>query len=82
MLCSRVWTESRPRVELDNRARDSRLHLERLQRLFLPVAETAPAKIIPFDRPRSGRTRAPAPLHRPTGAREAGVVKVRQGRSA
>lgn len=85
MLCSGIWKDSVPRVELDNRARDSRLRFERLQRLFLPVAETAPVRIIPFSRPhggsRSDRARTPASRHLPAGAREAGGTKARQGRS-
>jgi hypothetical protein len=86
MLCGRIWTESVPRAELDDRARDSRLRFERLQRLFLPVAETAPAGIIRFSRPgggsRSGRTPAPVSERLPAGARKAEGIRVRQSRPA
>jgi hypothetical protein len=60
MLCSGIGTQSVPRAELDDRARDSRLRFERLQRLFLPVGETARARIIPFSRPGGGLPR-PSP---------------------
>lgn len=35
-----LWSNSVPRVELDHRARDARLRLERLERLLVPRAVT------------------------------------------
>ena len=43
MLKVEVWNKSVPRVELDQRARDARLRLERTEELLVPrVAVTAP----------------------------------------
>ena len=43
MLKVGVWNKSVPRVELDQRARDARLQLERMEQLLVPrVAVTAP----------------------------------------
>ncbi len=43
MLKVEVWNKSVPRVELDQRARDARLQLERMEKLLVPrVVVTAP----------------------------------------
>jgi hypothetical protein len=43
MLKVAVWNKSVPRVELDQRSRDARLQLERMEQLLVPrVAVTAP----------------------------------------
>ena len=43
MLKVAVWNKSVPRVELDQRARDARLRLERTEQLLVPrVAVAAP----------------------------------------
>ena len=36
-----LWNRSVPRVELDQRARDARLRLERIERLLVPRATVA-----------------------------------------
>jgi hypothetical protein len=38
MLRAKLWNESVPRVELDERAREARLRLERIERQLLPRA--------------------------------------------
>ena len=38
MLKVEVWNKSVPRIELDQRARDARLRLERMEQLFVPRA--------------------------------------------
>jgi hypothetical protein len=38
MLKANLWSESVPRVELDRRAREARLRLERIERLLMPRA--------------------------------------------
>jgi hypothetical protein len=38
MLRTKLWNESVPRVELDERAREARLRLERIERQLLPRA--------------------------------------------
>ena len=38
MLRTNLWNESVPRVELDQRARDARLRLERIERQLVPRA--------------------------------------------
>ena len=38
MLRAKVWTRSVPRVELDQRVRDARLRLERVEWLLVPRA--------------------------------------------
>jgi hypothetical protein len=38
MLKANVWSKSVPRVELDQRAREARLRLERIERLLVPSA--------------------------------------------
>jgi len=38
MLKANLWSESAPRVELDRRAREARLRLERIERLLMPRA--------------------------------------------
>jgi hypothetical protein len=38
MLKDTLWSQSVPRVELDQRARDARLRLERIERLLAPRA--------------------------------------------
>jgi hypothetical protein len=38
MLRAKLWNESVPRVELDQRAREARLRLERIERQLLPRA--------------------------------------------
>ena len=38
MLKVDLWNKSVPRVELDQRARDARLQLERIERLLVPAA--------------------------------------------
>jgi hypothetical protein len=38
MLKETLWSKSVPQVELDQRARDARLQLERIERLLVPRA--------------------------------------------
>jgi hypothetical protein len=38
MLKETLWSQSVPRIELDQRARDARLRLERIERLLVPRA--------------------------------------------
>jgi hypothetical protein len=40
MLRAKLWNKSVPRVELDQRAREARLRLERIERQLLPRALT------------------------------------------
>ncbi len=40
-----LWSGSVPRVELDQRSRDARLELERLERLFLPCAAATHSRL-------------------------------------
>ena len=41
MARRKLWSNSVPRVELDHRARDARIRLFRIERLFLPRAPMA-----------------------------------------
>jgi len=69
MLKVAVWNKSVPRVELDQRARDAHLRLERTEQLLVPrVAVTAPwfrriLCLLGFGEPgygsRTGRIRRP-----------------------
>jgi hypothetical protein len=69
MLKVAVWNKSVPLVELDQRARDSRLQLERMEQLLVPrIAVTAPwfRRVLylfafgePGDGPRAGQMREP-----------------------
>ena len=61
MLRANLWNKSVSRVELDQRARDARLRLERIERLLVLRAAAKPSEIwllIPnrnFDDPRFAR---------------------------
>jgi hypothetical protein len=41
MARRKLWSNSVPRVELDHRARDARVRLVRIERLFVPCAAVA-----------------------------------------
>ena len=45
-----LWSQSVPRVELDQRSREARLRLERIERLFVPRAcsDAFPAPAAPW----------------------------------
>jgi hypothetical protein len=69
MLRTYPWSKSVPRVELDQRARDARLRLERSERLLVPRAamtDSWPRRVLCFisvgiqgGEPPDGRTRGP-----------------------
>ena len=69
MLRANLWNKSVPRVELDQRARDARLRLERIERLLVPRAAVTASWLrrvlcrfsfgIYGDRSRGNRTRGP-----------------------
>jgi hypothetical protein len=42
MLKANLWSKSAPRVELDRRARETRLRLEQIERLLVPRAAMTP----------------------------------------
>lgn len=75
MLKANLWNKSMPRVELDQRARDARLRLERIERLLVPrAAVTEPwlrRVLWPFsfgiygDSSRGNQTRGPLSNRRP-----------------
>ena len=75
MLKVDLWNKSVPRVEFDQRARDARLRLERIERLLVPrAAVTAPwfRRVVclfsfgePGDGSRAGRIRGPLSDRRP-----------------
>jgi hypothetical protein len=70
-----LWNKSVPRVELDQRARDARLRLERIERLLVPRAAVTASWLrrvlcrfsfgIYGDRSRGNRTRGPLSNRRP-----------------
>ena len=45
MLRTNVWSQSVPRVELDQRSREARLRLERIERLLIPGAAERQSRI-------------------------------------
>ena len=51
-----LWNKSVPRVELDHRARDTRLQLVRVERLVVPRASMAGSWLSPFVRLLGSRT--------------------------
>lgn len=71
MLKENLWSQSVPRVELDQRARDARLRLEQIERLLvLGAAVTGPSLrrvlyLFGFARPGEGwrASRTPGPLN-------------------
>jgi hypothetical protein len=69
MLRAKLWNESVPRVELDERAREARLRLERIERQLLPrAAVTRPlfsGGVYP-GASRESRTRWPLSNRRPS----------------
>jgi hypothetical protein len=73
MLKANRWSNSVPRAELEQRARDARLRLERLERLLVPRAlVTEPRRrrilcLFSFGEGRQGnRTRGPLSHQRPS----------------
>ena len=51
-----LWNKSVSRVELDHRARDTRLQLDRVERLVVPRASMAGSWLSPFVRLLGSRT--------------------------
>ena len=78
-----LWNKTMPRVELDQRARDARLRLERMERMLVPRAAVAASwfrrVFCPFsferlgEASRASRTRGSLINRRPR------VPKIRQG---
>jgi hypothetical protein len=76
MLKANLWNKSVPRVELDQRAHDARLRLERIERLLVPRAAVADSWLrrvfclfrlgISGDGSRGSRTRGPLSDRRPS----------------
>ena len=68
MLKVDLWNNSVPRVELDQRARDARLQLERIERLLVPRGAVTALWFSfgePGDGSRAGRIRGPLSDRRP-----------------
>jgi len=70
-----LWNRSVPRVELDQRARDARLRLERIERLLVPRAAVTASWLrrvlcicslgTPGESSQTSRTRGPLIIRRP-----------------
>ena len=71
-----LWSQSVPRVELDQRSREARLLLERIERLFVPRAAVRNSRVRRFlallsigvygDTPQESRIRGPLSDRRPS----------------
>ena len=76
MLKANLWSKSAPRVELDQRVRDDRLRLERLERLLVPRAAVTASRLrralclfsfgLYGEARRGNRTRGPLSNRRPS----------------
>jgi hypothetical protein len=76
MLKANLWSKSVPLVELDQRVRDARLRLERLERLLVPRAAATASRLrrvlclfsfgLYGEARRGNRTRGPLSQRRPS----------------
>ena len=78
-----LWNKTMPRVELDQRARDARLRLERMERMLVPRAAVAAwwfrRVLCPFSFERPGEASRPSRTRGPLISRRPRVPQILQG---